>query len=106
MFRIHVDILNTLPVTAKNISLATSTDSELAKLLNYISEGWPPNNEIPPDLKPFYQYRDCFTVTLGCVMWGSRVVIPTCFRTRILDDLHEAHLGMVKMKSRAREHVW
>ena len=42
----------------------------------------------------------------GCVLWGTRVVIPTAGRKRILDDLRETHQGASQMKARARMVVW
>lgn len=39
-------------------------------------------------------------------MWGGRVIIPPRQRTYILDQLHEAHSGVVKMKNLARSYVW
>ncbi|XP_039197757.1 uncharacterized protein K02A2.6-like, partial [Crotalus tigris] len=43
---------------------------------------------------------------LGCLLWGSRVVIPTSMRTRVLGSLHEGHPGIVHMKALARSHLW
>ena len=39
-------------------------------------------------------------------MWGIRVIIPQKFRKKILEELHQGHLGIVKMKSIARSYVW
>ncbi|XP_039215531.1 uncharacterized protein K02A2.6-like, partial [Crotalus tigris] len=41
-----------------------------------------------------------------CLLWGSRVVIPTSMRTRVLGSLHEGHPGIVRMKALARSHLW
>lgn len=42
----------------------------------------------------------------NCVVWGSRVIIPPTLRHRVLESLHNGHLGVVKMKSLARSYVW
>ena len=42
----------------------------------------------------------------GCLVWGPRVVIPKNLQNKILDLLHEGHLGIVKMKQIARSVVW
>lgn len=34
------------------------------------------------------------------------MVIPEKLRGKLLDDLHEGHVGVVKMKSLARSYVW
>ena len=42
----------------------------------------------------------------GCVLWGSRVVIPPTGHDIILNQLHEAHPGVSRMKRLARCFVW
>ena len=37
---------------------------------------------------------------------GNRLVIPRQLREKVLEELHTAHQGVVKMKCRARELVW
>ena len=41
-----------------------------------------------------------------CVLWGSRVIIPTSLQNDVLNTLHDAHLGASKMKSSARSLLW
>ncbi|XP_063834427.1 uncharacterized protein K02A2.6-like [Ostrinia nubilalis] len=43
---------------------------------------------------------------LGCIMWGHRVVIPENCRSKVLLQLHESHMGIVKTKATARSYVW
>ena len=43
---------------------------------------------------------------LCCVVWGMRVVIPASLHKRSFNELHEGHLGVVKMKSLARSLLW
>ena len=42
----------------------------------------------------------------GCVLWGSRVVVPPQGRKVVLQDLHETHPGASRMKSLARSYIW
>ena len=42
----------------------------------------------------------------GCVLWGSRVVVPPPGRQSVLGELHDTHLGASKMKSLARAYIW
>ena len=67
-------------------------------------KGW----AIPQDeqIKPFYQRRDELTVHCGVLMLGHRVVIPVKLRNKVLSELHEGHLGIVKMKSLAHSYIW
>lgn len=39
-------------------------------------------------------------------MWGNRTIIPPKCRQNILDALHTAHPGIVRMKALARSYVW
>ena len=41
-----------------------------------------------------------------CILWGSRVVVPPPGRSLILQELHEGHPGISRMKSLARMVVW
>ncbi|XP_026573034.1 uncharacterized protein LOC113447208, partial [Pseudonaja textilis] len=42
----------------------------------------------------------------GCLLWGTRVVIPESLRRPVLKALHEGHPGIVRMKALARSYVW
>lgn len=42
----------------------------------------------------------------GCVLRGSRVVIPTAVRAEALALVHEGHRGIVAMKACARSYLW
>ena len=42
----------------------------------------------------------------GYILWGIRVVIPDKLQDRVLEKLHDGHLGVVKMKVLARSYVW
>lgn len=59
-----------------------------------------------PSLFPYYGVREALSVTNGCVLRDTQVVIPRPLRSRVLQMLHRAHLGVVKMKQLARMHCW
>ncbi|XP_060091235.1 LOW QUALITY PROTEIN: uncharacterized protein K02A2.6-like, partial [Heteronotia binoei] len=48
------------------------------------------------------------TLSQGCILWGSRVVVPPPppLQKRVLESLHETHPGIVRMKALARSYVW
>ncbi|XP_063775454.1 uncharacterized protein K02A2.6-like, partial [Pseudophryne corroboree] len=50
--------------------------------------------------------RDQLSVCQGTLLCGSRVVIPPKLQNRVLENLHEGHLGTVKIKNLARSYVW
>ena len=41
-----------------------------------------------------------------CIMWGIRVIIPKKFQNYVLEELHNKHIGMPRMKSLVRSYVW
>ena len=69
-----------------------------------LSSGWKECTD--PALKPFIQRRDGLSLDDGCILWGSRVVVPQQGRETVLEELHEGHPGIARMKALARSFVW
>lgn len=42
----------------------------------------------------------------GCLLWGSRVVVPPRGRKEVMSILHVTHAGESRMKSLARGYIW
>ena len=99
-----VDLLDSTPVTSRDIRKWTATDPLLSKVLLYLDYGWP--TSVDGDLKPFSQRKDELSVEKGCVLWGSRVIIPKEGRESLLSELHREHMGSTKMKQLARSYFW
>ena len=96
--------LSALPVQAHEVAAATRADSLLSKLLTYLRTGWP--KLVPDALTPFWRRKDALTVEGDCILWGCRVVIPDKLQAKVLDELHQGHPGVVRMKVLARNHMW
>ncbi|XP_061177726.1 uncharacterized protein K02A2.6-like [Saccostrea echinata] len=98
--------IDQLPVTSAQVKLGTQRDNILSHVLDCVSKG---HNDLPADDERFRLYSNRFkelTCHQNCLMWGNRVVVPEKLRDRVLQDLHEGHIGIVKMKSIARSFVW
>ena len=97
--------LSQIPLTSKVIAAETVKDPVLSKAFRLTQEGWP---ETCPedDLKPYHVRRLELTTDQGCLMWGSRVIIPKQLRAVLLLDLHAEHMGVSRMKSTARQYFW
>ena len=67
--------------------------------------GWS-NSEVEVNLKPFHTRKLELSAHQGCVLWGIRVIIPVKLQKRVLDEIHEGHMGIVKMKAIGRSFVW
>ena len=83
--------LDDSPVTAHHIRVWTRRDPALSKVLQYVQHGWPSSYD--EALAAYSSRRNELSVHQGCVMWGSRLVIPLCGRKALLRELHEGHLG-------------
>jgi len=67
---------------------------------------WDDIKEVSEDLKPYFYRRNEFSIDKGFLLWGHCLVIPSKYRTALLLELHNTHLGIVKMKSIARSYIW
>ena len=90
--------LEALPMQATEVEEASRADPTLAKVLEYLRQGWP--KRIPDGRK------DELSIEGDCIMWGIRVVIPKSLQSRVMSELHSAHPGIVRMEELARSHVW
>ena len=90
--QIQKNMLESLPVTADQIQKWTSRDPTLSKVRLLLSSGWEKTDQ--PDLALYQQRQTELSLHNGCILWGSRVVVPPPGRERILDELHEGHPGI------------
>ena len=96
--------LGSTPVRATQIRQWTDTDPVLSRVHRNLLGGWVKLND--PDLQPYQSRASELSVQDGCVLWGSRVVIPQRGRKAVIDLLHEQHPGITRMKRLARGYVW
>lgn len=105
--RVTVHHLETLPVDSEDIRKATKYDPVLSRVVDMVVSGQFVGTDRQTEaLAPYYMRRDELTVAQGCLLWGSRVVVPPTLRPQLLKELHAGHPGVVKMKAIARSHIW
>ena len=75
----------------------------LSQVRKWILHGWPEKRSL--HFQPYTTRKDELSEQLGCVLWGSRVVIPAKCQDALLKELHESHPGISQMKSLARNHI-
>ena len=92
-------------VTSTMIAEETKKDILLSRVYKFTLLGWPDKLR-DESFRPYFSRKSELSVDKGCVLWGTRVIIPTSLRTRVIDLLHEEHIGIVRMKSQARAYVW
>ena len=89
----------------QQLRMVTQADDELAILKHTIMQGWPKNiKQVPPEIQPYWTFREELTIEDGLILKGTRIVIPTKQHQAVLKQLHEGHLGLNKCKLRAKEH--
>ena len=99
-----IEHLDSTPVSAAQIRTLTSRDPLFYKVKQSVRHGWPESTE--PELKPFIRRKEKLSIHDGCLLWGGRVIVPPQVREEVFVKLHEAHPGIARMKSLARQYVW
>ena len=104
--KIHVVVqMDDLPVTATQIAKESKCNKELSVVLKLIQHGhWPSDTAV--DLNPFRKRYTELSILDGCILWDSRVVIPSAFFHSLLQELHASHLGMIRMKPLVCSYFW
>ena len=98
--------LSNSPVSADQIRVQTRKDPVLGPALQYLEQGWPATLDKESPMYPLFQRRNELSLFDGCIVWGTRVVIPSDCREAVLTELHDSHPGMSRMKGLARMYVW
>lgn len=115
----NADALSRLP---RPISVSVSTDTIPSDVVNLIEHllgttiscanikrhftltSWP--EDLEAEFKPYIARKKELSVVGGCVLWGSRVIVPSQGRKAALQELHDTHPGASKMKGFARGKIW
>ena len=100
----NMSVMDKTPVTSSLIARWTARDPILATVTRYVLLGWPRD---PEDYLAQYSLRRSeLSVQQQCLLWGSRVIIPKQGRDKLLEELHQCHPGIVRMKCLARSYMW
>ena len=97
--------LEATSINAGKIKDWAAKDPLLSRILKYTLSGWP-STPLEDNFKPFIHRKSELSVLDGCLLWGSRIVIPPQGRNIALQELHDTHLGCNKMKGLARNYIW
>ena len=107
-----METLETSPVTARQIRKDTKRDPLMSQIMTWVLQGWPGSLECLKaesyyaEAQTFWHKRTELSVHDGCLLWGTRVVVPSTCRSKIATLLHEGHQGICKMKALARSYLW
>ena len=76
-----VDTLQSSIVTASQILTWINRNPVLSRVRDLTLWGWQHSND--PELKPFQQHKDELCIHDGCVLWGTRVMVPPAGRAKV-----------------------
>ena len=103
-------IISNLPVSSTEIELIceeTAKDPTLTLLRCYIHMGWPNDcRMLPQELHMFWNYREDLSMENGLITKGARLLIPSTLRKKVLEQIHNGHLGIEKCMLKARDSVF
>jgi hypothetical protein len=84
-----------------------ASDSDYVELMAAIATGFrTPRNQTALGVRQYWSVHEELSVDDGLVLFGRRIVIPRPARREIIQKLHAAHQGIVRMKRRARQTVF
>ena len=99
-----MEAMDTMPITAETVKEWTQKHPLLARVYKYVQFGWP--EHCSADLKLFSKHKLELSTLNGCIIYGSRVLIPSQGRQQMLAELHQGHPGVNRMKSLVRMYFW
>ena len=103
-------ITSSIPVSSSEIDLIcgeTARDPTLNLLRHYIHMGWPVDRRmLPREIHTFWNYREDLLMENGLITKGARLMIPSTLRSKVLEQIHEGHLGIEKCMLKARDSVF
>ena len=103
-------ITSNIPVSSSEIDLIhgeTAKDPTLNLLRHYIHMGWPVDRRmLPHKTHTFWNYREDLSMGNGLITKRARLIIPSTLRRKVLEQIHEGHLGIGKCMLKARDSVF
>ena len=69
-------------MSAKNIRQWKDRDPLLSRVRNLVLQGWHDGED--EEILPFNRWKQELSMQDGCVLWGSRVVVPQAGRVKVL----------------------
>ena len=101
---LNIRQIESLPITSEHLKPATRRDPVLSRVLRFTKIGWPLT--VPDVLKPFHQRQTELSTEDDCLMWGSHVIVPLLLQDKILQEIHQNHFGIARLKAIVQSHVW
>lgn len=79
----------------KEFKEGTASDDNRQILMSTVLEGLLNTlDEVPAEIKPYFQFRDEITTQNGLLFKGERLIVPTKLRKEMMEKVHSSHLGI------------
>ena len=103
-----IDTLERQIKSADSSSMPKETlrDPVLSLVMRFTREGWPICKSRDDPFEAFRKISDSLSSCYDCLLYGTRVVIPSSLRKHVLELLHKGHFGIQRMKQLARTAVY
>lgn len=101
----QISYLTSLPVSSETVRIKSLKDKTLKQIKEYIIAGWP-SSDMDISLTPYFKRKNELTTFEGCIIFGTRIVIPSKLLKMILKKLHWSHLGIQKLNPLCRLYMW
>ncbi len=93
-------------VTVETVRPWTAKDPILSRVQQVLLMGGVFQKE-SPEFKLYAARQTELSVQDGCILWGARVIVPLQGRKDVLQQLHQCHPGISRMKALARSYfLW
>ena len=103
-------VMNNLPVTdqkMKYLREQTKEDMECQQVMKYIRNGWPEKrSQCHPYAQEFWTFREELCIVEDVILKRDRIVIPKAARPKLMENLHEGHMGVEKTLQRAQTAIF
>ena len=99
------DHLSSSSIDGSDVKELTAKDPTLSCVHRFVLSGWP-TQKLGQEFQPYVSRKNELSALDGCVLSSSRLVIPPKGRQPLLEELHNTHLGVSKMKALARSYIW
>ena len=84
-----------------------ATDPICSLVISYCRHGWPNENKIASEIKPYWKARGELTVHNDTLLlYNRRIVVPKSLQRQTLQKIHTGHQGIQRCRLRAKSSVW
>lgn len=85
----------------------TEKDKILKQVKLFCIKGWPKDDsKLRDEIKFYFNLRNEILIDKDILFYGTRMIVPQKMRNEMIQQLHESHQGIEKMRKRANEMLY